>query len=65
MANTETKVKVDVTAILHKGLQEVAQDFFNEYGVKLHDIRFEWYEMLDGKDKVVGIRIESSRRADQ
>lgn len=62
MANAE--VELDISAILHKGLAEVAQEFFNEYGVKIHDIRFEWADMLNGEDKVLNIKIETSRRAD-
>lgn len=59
-----TKVEVHIFEILHEGPAEVAQEFFNEHGVKIHNVSFEWSTTVGGEDKVLGIKIETSRRAD-
>lgn len=60
MANT----KLDIFEILHKGLAEVAQEFFNANGVKIHNVSFEWSSTVGGKHSVLDVKLETSRRVD-
>ena len=42
MASVELKVGVDVSACMHGALLDFAQQMFDEYGVKINSVNFEW-----------------------
>jgi hypothetical protein len=56
MATLTTKIEVDVTSSLHTALIDFAESYYEEYGVKLYDITFDWTDdcasvyIVSGKD---------------
>lgn len=64
--NNELKTRLSAEAGIHKALSEFAQSVFDEYGIQLHSVNIDWWDVSDSdkrKFMVSAVRADTTMAA--
>lgn len=59
MAKADFELKISLEELLHKSMSDFAMKYYQEHGVMINCVKFDWIKTIDGKGHIFELKVET------